>query len=149
MFKDWDLSTRKVIASGTVGRSFDPRLNGANLSIDGNSIYLDRALTPTGEIAFIQELLDLSTGKSVFSLRSKSPHISLLHPNGTYFEAETISPDGKQLVASFLDSKQGKEQFVLRVWEVDNGRELPPLFVSEVPITGIVFSPRGEKLAVI
>jgi hypothetical protein len=68
-FKDWDLNSRKEIASGTIGRSFIPRPFGTTLSIDGKSIYLDHALAPTPtRIAMIQEILELSTGKAVFSL---------------------------------------------------------------------------------
>jgi WD40 repeat protein len=43
----------------------------------------------------------------------------------------------------------GKVQYFLREFEVDNGREFRTLFVSEVPIADIIFSPSGEKLAVI
>jgi WD40 repeat protein len=147
-FKDWDLSRRKETATGRF--AFLNNIESLALSADGTSFHLDRGMKATGVLSWIQELWNLSTRNFVLSLRSDSLGLSVLSPIAPHFFAAAMSPDGKRLVSAFISSPNLSWNYTtLRTWDTGTGRELSPLYTSGDMIIDIVFSPNGDKVAVV
>ena len=82
-------------------------------------------------------LWDMATAGAVNSLKPHELNLKAI-PNLNGFDALAFSPDGKTL-AGLASS--------IYLWDVESGRELAALAVSDEPGTSLSFSPDGQMLA--
>ena len=98
---------------------------------------------------------EVSSGREVMRLNNDAPHIVKLNkldpPN---LSSVTFSPDGRYLATitnGYLKSKQAssdsKAASSVRVWEVNNGREVAHMNYDTSHVKSITFSPDGRYLA--
>ena len=136
--KLWDSSTGSLIRSIPTG----PRLprdrkllispNGKLIAIGGKYDWVFRRLE--GPI----KILDAESGKQLHTLADNSSAIA--------FDA-----DGKRLAGGVYNTQSPTSRdrpFSIKIWDLNNGKELPVSFALSSPATALVFSPNSEVLAV-
>lgn len=98
---------------------------------------------------------EVSSRREVMRLNNDAPHIGKLNKlDPPKLSAVTFSPDGRYLATitnGYLKSKQAssdsKAASTVRVWEVNNGREVARMNYDSEHVKTIAFSPDGRYLA--